>query len=697
MKQSFSISPRILSHLGEDLIKNESIALLELVKNSYDACAKKCTVTFVAGTKGVKEIHIEDDGSGMSQDIIDRAYLTLGTDYKAKSLVQNECGRIPLGEKGIGRLGIHKLGNDITIVTKRDGSNEISLRIDWTQLTRIDKLHDFIIHTQENSKPEIFKKHSGTLIKIVDLKSKWTKRDLRQVYRDLMSLNSPFAENNDSFNVIVQGDDDVFSGLPDFEQIKSSALYSGKVKMAGDKITDFKYEFKPWKTLTKVDKGRIVKKDDLIKQDLQLSDDDDYIVDLDEYKIGEIVLDVLIYEMSSEIFNHVIGEKTSIKNYVRENGGIRVYRDGMRVYNYGEKDSDWLGIDRNRISRFAGAIGNNMIIGSVQLDRGQSMGLREKSNREGFIEGEAYDAFVAAVQYALSIIVRERNVDKIRLTTLYKQRKIVEPVISDLNEVIDYVDEKIDEPEKTEILKYLYRINSQYDEVKEILIKSANAGLNLSIVIHEVEKLIASLMGSIRENDIKTATRISGSLERIVKGYSAMIKKSDIRLAPLSEAVEVVMNNFEFRFSDHEISAWSNWKDCDLKAYYAETEVVSILTNLIDNSIFWLKYARQENRRLSIYITDEIEIDDVQYNSIIISDNGPGFNIPPDVAIKPFITGKPRNLGSGLGLHVSSEMAKSMNGKLEFLDPLDYALPRYITSHKIDKAMVALCLPIRKK
>lgn len=697
MRQNFSISPRILTHLGEDLIKNESIALLELVKNCYDACASECIVTFVQGINGVKEIHIKDNGSGMNRDIIDRAYLTLGTDYKAKNLVQNECGRIPLGEKGIGRLGVHKLGDHISLVTKREGFHEIELEIDWTQLYDIENIGDFVIDVEDNRKPTVFKDGTGTLIKIKNLKSKWSKRDLRQVYRDLMSLNSPFASNNDSFRVHVEGDEDVFGGLPDFEQIKSTALYSGNVKMEGDQITKFLYEFKPWETLTRVDKGRTVRTRQLIEKDRTITDDNGDPIDLNDYRIGTIVLDVLIFEMSAEIFNHVTGEKTSIKNYVRDNGGIRVYRDGMRVYNYGERDSDWLGIDRIRISRFAGAIGNNMIIGSVQLNRGESKGLREKSNREGFIEGETYNAFVAAVQYALSIIVRERNVDKVRLTTLYKQRKIVEPVISDLNEVMEYVDEKIDEPDKSNILKYLYRINTQYDEVKEILIKSANAGLNLGIVIHEVEKLVASLSGSIKRHDIEMATRISDSLEKIVKGYSAMIKKSDIRQAPLSDAVELVVDNFQFRFSDHHIKIYRCEDEPNLKAFYAEAETVSILTNLLDNAIFWLKYARSENRKISIYITDQIAIEGVQYHSIVISDNGPGFNIPADVAVKPFITGKPRNLGSGLGLHVASEMAKAMNGRLEFLDPLDYDLPRNILNHQIDKAMVAICLPIRKK
>lgn len=96
----------------------------------------------------------------------------------------------------------------------------------------------------------------------------------------------------------------------------------------------------------------------------------------------------------------------------------------------------------------------------------------------------------------LNIFVRERNVDKARLTTLYKTHKVAEPVLSDLEEVVKIVNERVEkEEDRKEILRYLSRINDQYREVKEVLIKSANAGLNLSVVIHEIEKLVTALLG----------------------------------------------------------------------------------------------------------------------------------------------------------------------------------------------------------
>lgn len=699
MKRSFSISPRVLSHLGEDLIKNESIALFELIKNSYDACATNCLVEFYFEGNILKKLSIEDDGIGMTRDIIENVWLVVGTDNKKNIIEPNKCGRIPLGEKGIGRLGIHKLGNKIRIYTKAEKKEEVELFIDWNHLNTVTNIADFLIDVTENLNPTIFKKGTGTKIIIEDLKTDWDRRQLREVYRNITSLNSPFSDNNDSFRVVATSNNSIFEGLPDFEDIKNNALYFGHCKMQGEKIIDFKYEFKPWETLKKVDEGRIVTIENLIEEDKILkkwdSDNRKFVdIDLDSNNIGPIEFDIVIFDTDAQIFSYVNTEKTSLKTYLKENGGVRVYRDGVRVYNYGERDNDWLGIDLKRVHRVGGNVSNNIIIGSVKIERSNSRGLTEKTNREGFIENEFYHNFNEAVNYALSLIVRERNIDKALLTSLYKKHKSIEPVLSDLNELMNLVEEKVDQPVKEEINNYLYRINTQYKEVKEILIKSANAGLNLGIVIHELDKLTAQLTGSIERNETEKSIRLAQALEKIIRGYSSMLKKSDIKYQSLSNIVSTALDNYEFRFLDHSINIISNWQDDKLEAFLASAEAISVLTNLLDNAIFWLSYARKSERYISVYISDQIK----GYNSIVVSDNGPGFNLPLDVAIEPFQTGKPYNIGSGLGLHVANEMMTAMKGKLLLIsDSNDIDFPKIIKENKVTQAVVALCFPKEKK
>lgn len=701
MKVNFSISPRILSHLGEDLIKNESIALFELIKNSYDANATSCEINFDFSNEDLKSLSITDNGDGMDINIIKNIWLVVGTDYKRKELDKfkktqdQRKKRLPLGEKGIGRLSVHKLGNKITLISKSKNNNEVKLSIDWNQLNSAQKIDDFIIELTENEMPEEFINSTGTKIIVEELKTNWDRRQLREVYRNITSLNSPFSDKSDTFNIHIKSNSNVFDGLPDFEEIKNSALYFGHCKISSSRIIDFQYEFKPWDSLSKIEK-RSVSIQDLSTEDKNIQRKDNSPINLDTSGIGDIEFDIIIFDTDAQIFNYTNIEKTIVKDYLRENGGIRVYRDGVRIYNYGEKDNDWLGIDLKRVQRIGGNVSNNIIIGAVKINRNSSYGLIEKTNREGFIENESYFDFLESVDYALSLFVRQRNIDKHRLSTLYKKYRSVEPVLADLNELISVVEKKIkDKTSKDEILKYLYRINTQYHQVKEILIKSANAGLNLGSVIHTLDKLLSQLTGCINRNEKQKAIEISLLLEKIVRGYSSMLKKSDIRQHSLSEITSIALDNYEFRFLDHSINVISNYKESTLNAYLAKAEAISVLTNLLDNSIYWVSYSKnnKENRKISVFLTDQIK----GYNSIIVSDNGPGFNLPLDVATEPFQTGKPHNIGSGLGLHVAKEMMLAMKGKLLLIaDKNEINFPTQIQEDKVNNAIVALCFPIKK-
>ena len=386
MEYNFSISPRIISHLGEELIKNESIALLELVKNSYDACATKCIIEFNTDQNGdLESIIIEDDGRGMDQDLIKTVWLTIGTDNKFKSKGVNECGRFPLGEKGIGRLGIHKLGNRIEMYSKQSNSNETKVEIDWTALNNVLKIKDFKILIEENDHPEQISNDKGTKIIINKLKTSWDRRQIREVHRNLISLNSPFSHSNDVFNVEVKSNSDLFHAMPNFDDIEDNAMYKGYCKMVGNKIVEFKYDFKPWENLEKVDTGRHKTLNELLEAELLIVDSIGNEVDLETMGIGPIEFEIQIFETDNQIFSFSNVEKKSVRDYLRENGGVRVYRDNVRVFDYGERDDDWLGIDIRRVKRLGGNVSNNIIIGAVKLNREQSVNLREKTNREGLV------------------------------------------------------------------------------------------------------------------------------------------------------------------------------------------------------------------------------------------------------------------------------------------------------------------------
>lgn len=700
MQDFFKITPRVIAHLGEDLIKNESIAVLELVKNSYDAYASKCEVFFEDKKGKIISIQIRDNGCGMNVDTVKDVWLVIGTDNKKKILQQEGLKRYPLGEKGIGRLGVHKLGKKITLISKTECDLEVELEIDWSQLENAKSINSFPVKINLNISPLHFAENeTGTKIIIESLKCEWDRRQLREIYRNIMSLHSPFEDASDQFEVMIRSNNEkLFAGLPTFEDIISNGgLYFCSCVMSGDAIKSFKYEFKPWPTLSKISSGRTITEKELQEYDIPLIGYKEiegkrkpelYNIDLNDLKIGDIRFDIIIFEKDNIIYNYVNTEKSTINDYLRENGGIRVYRDNVRVYDYGERDNDWLGIDLKRVHRVGGNISNNIILGSVRLDRKYSIGLKEKTNREGFIEDETYFAFRDAIDHVLSIIVRFRNEDKERLTTLYKNNKAIEPVLAELSDAISLVEEKVtNKTDKELILNCLFRVDKQYKEVKDILLKSANAGLNISVVIHEIDKQVAALMGCAERNDSEKVLLISRNIEKLVRGYSAMIKKSSITNNSLSEIVDIALDNYEFRFSDHNINIVSNHRKVDFTAKLAKAQTISVLANLLDNSIFWLGYSRQKNPIISIFITEQIK----DYFSIIVSDNGPGFNIGTDVAVKPFISGKPDNIGMGMGLHIANEMMNAMDGKLFFYEKEDLDFSPEIIQSGATKAIVALC------
>lgn len=431
MKHTFAITPRVIAHLGEDLIKNENIALVELVKNSYDAQATFCEIEFFFIGDELSKVTITDNGIGMDLNTVENAWLVIGTDNKKKQLEHPSTGRLPLGEKGIGRLGVHKLGRKIRVQTHKYGHNEVLIDIDWTKLANAQSIDDFPIQITEHVLSSLPMPH-GTKITISDLKGEWNRRKLRNVYRDLASLNSPFNERTDSFVVKVKSNTNVFEGLPPIADILKVAMYRGHCIIEGNEVKDFCYQFTPWDSLSNIqgkeirslsDEDRYLKR----RKDIATSRTRNKVIledfDLSDYKIGKIVLDFYIFEKDTAVFSFMNMERTILNNYLRENSGVRVYRDGVRIYNYGEKDSDWLSLDFNRLKRAGDNISNNIIIGSVGISRRDSADLKEKTNREGFIENEAYFAFVDAVTYALDLITRYRNTDKRRLINIYKKTK----------------------------------------------------------------------------------------------------------------------------------------------------------------------------------------------------------------------------------------------------------------------------------
>lgn len=231
---------RLLTMLGEQLIKNERIALMELIKNSYDADADWVKISFLDFGENYKiqkesRIVIEDSGHGMTMNIIKNHWLNPATPEKKNRKSKKdttEKGRILQGEKGIGRFSILKLGRVITIITRaKDEESEHVVEYDFS-------LYDDDFLTHNNKEKELFlddlsvsvssrtpqaivaenillgsqkskRVPYGTRIEISNLKGSWTESKVKNVSQDISRLQPIFGfhhTDKDDFQVLIYKD-----------------------------------------------------------------------------------------------------------------------------------------------------------------------------------------------------------------------------------------------------------------------------------------------------------------------------------------------------------------------------------------------------------------------------------------------------------------------------------------------------------
>ena len=224
----FKTHARIINQLGAQLIKSEAIALLELIKNSYDADASKCDVRiYNPEDKEDGKIIISDNGDGMDFKILSSVWLGIGTDYK-ETLPDKRSAkfhRLRLGEKGIGRFGVHRLGREIMIITRTCESDEYILKIDWDKIQDSEFVEDLPVRITRRKIAKTFAKSTGTKIIIKRLRVPWNRRMARDCARAVTSLNSPF-ESDDPFRVTfnIPGYS-WLDKLPQFPEVEKQTIF----------------------------------------------------------------------------------------------------------------------------------------------------------------------------------------------------------------------------------------------------------------------------------------------------------------------------------------------------------------------------------------------------------------------------------------------------------------------------------------
>ena len=382
-----------------------------------------------------------------------------------------------------------------------------------------------------------------------------------------------------------------------------------------------------------------------------------------EGKVGPLLMEFRIYDLDTQTLELAVSDKRGFKDFLKQNGGIRVYRDGVRVYDYGEAGNDWLDLGGSRVNDPTARVSNNQVIAAVHLDGANSRGLIEKTNREGFIENATFHLFKSLVRFALTQVVFERNVDKDRVRTVYAQRTIKQPVLGELSELRSTIDRLLQPVVADEIKPLVNRVETQYVEMRDRLLTAAGAGLTLSVVIHEVEKAIKSLGKAVeRESPLEELRNLASHLDELVEGLTYLTRKSGRRTESFGNLIHQALLNTNYRLRAHRVSVINGIEqgNPDVSVECTRRLIIATLMNLIDNSIYWLSAKGGEDKR--IYLGSSTSLDGGPV--LFVADTGPGFQDPPDVLVQPFMSRKPE--GMGLGLHIASEIMSAHEGKLIF-------------------------------
>jgi len=711
---------RIMRTLGDELISNDITAVLELVKNSYDADATSVLVRIV-NKKGKRNglIEIIDNGHGMSLNTVKSTWMEPATIYKKRKTKSEKLKRRVLGNKGIGRFAASRLGDNLEMISKRMSmANEVVAEFNWAQFDdeklfldqievnwslrepkdisrngSISKLWD----EDPELKPTTKDLLQGTVLRITNLREVWSKEQVRKLRTSLARLVAPvnLSEKKDGEEKKFK----VFLLDPFFEEMDYQSevnpielLKNPPYIVEGNIDEDGKYNLK----ITM--RGY---KDAIIREGVFVNSEKN------SFLCGPFSIELKIWDRDKDALSYLLGESGSTLKSVRDTldlySGISIYRDGFRVLPYGESFNDWVRLDiRSRLNPTL-RLANNQIIGNVIISSDKNPYLQDQSNREGIMEGAALNDLRFLIILVLSEVEKIRYKNR-RTKDIEKNKDNLkeETKISSLfdglnfNLVNDYIDSKHSgDAELISIVRkqedsLLKRVND-YKEVLARYRRLSTLGQLIDVVLHEGRHPIAKIknsadMGGIkaqRQNvDTKDLVRLFDNInkqaERIITVFDRMEPLGGQRKGIHTKRIfvgETIKDSFEMmNFLIEAEGIEVDISDSQVELIADPTEINEIFVNLISNSIYWLKQTPRKERKILVIINKLKVVAEAEGVEIIFSDNGPGVDEEyRELIFDPYFSGKPEGQGVGLGLTIAGEIVSDYyHGKLELIDDGPY-------------------------
>lgn len=697
----FSIDAGIIDRLGKELVARHETAVSELVKNAYDADAKKVKLTFIDSSEIGGIIVINDDGVGMTKEQLVNGFMRLASSDKIHFPFSPIYNRKRAGKKGIGRFAAQRLGKQLTITTQTEDSEQaLEITINWNDFKNDQDL--MFIDNKIEYKNRMPKKRSGTRLVIKELRDKWTEAQIKRVYRYASEILQPFP----LAKVKLKTED------PGFKLICKRKEGDFSEIIANDNTMFFEH------ALAEI-KGNV--------------DDEGFMrISINSQKLNYKIKDVLLNEnqpfkylrninLRAYYFIYGISEMSQqVESFVREKakeqGGIRLYRNGFRVLPYGEKANDWLELDASvRRRTILPTHANTNFFGFIEID-GQDDKFEELSSREGLLENDAFkeltDFGYKVLTDGVTKIASQRGIKTRTNEKDWKkepEEKIAE-IIEELESMtsskedeqnIDYQEDSEDVKEKLgSIAQKLKEAQEEQKQKQKELLDEKNLlrilaalGLTIGEFIHEIKQYQAVLEADsenikeyvdkdsegyevsdrIQENLKSLSTYTSYFDEAISENIQRELSPVELESAVLAfqKAIQndLLKRKIEFNYEAKETLLYT----CPMH----KSEWASILFNLYTNARKAIQKVNKGNG--SLYI----EIGSTKRNVYLeFSDNGNGIPLENrDKVFNPFFTtsapvGKiTRNheemTGTGLGLKIVKDIITGYGGIIYVKEPIE--------------------------
>ena len=649
-------------------------------------------------------ILIEDTGSGMSLSDLEDVYLTIGTRYRLDQRMQQSTShndlsvktRPILGEKGIGRLSAMRLGWGLQVETTEAAEKHWNnLDVDWRQFdSPIELFIGDVEVTPTIGKGKSQSEYSGTRIRITSLTSTWSSLKLANVAKELSKVTNPFYPRS-QYQISLRFNKEPIS-IPRLQQILFEQAHATVQAKYSFEMGEPRFSGTVHYALRNRQKTFSYGSRDLFgftSEGISVS-----VL----RALGPFSVDFYWYNRQALRAVEGIGTRRQVQELVNKwSGGLMLFRDGFRVYPYGNPDDDWLDLDQTALASAGYKVNRKQIIGQVKIGALDNPCLVDQTNREGLRECPEKDALIGFLKHLLEgdfraflnqvdkearaqepisfDVLEERASDEERqmrhyieaLLNKYPQLKDDQQIIRPLEQSVTKIRLMLDEA--TELAE-------SYENGRTELLNLAGLGMMVEIVAHELNRATQYALRALAAPQDEKPDNANGvSQFGVLEAQLRTLQKRLRILDPLSTAgrqvkerfdliqwVEEILQSHQAQFDRHGIryvmSVQPESSTENMMVLMVKGMIAQIVENLLSNSVYWLK----QEKVLEPSFGPQVEVViDTKAKEILITDNGPGVDPSRKEEIfQPFVTNKPPGEGKGLGLYISREIASHHNASI---------------------------------